>query len=92
MATNDKGTALNNDGFGSTYGGTQNPDGKAPDGYQKPQQGKASDKDTVSFGGEYRDDSSYGDQEQNPESAAGEKGESAGSDARGSGVSKGTKR
>ncbi len=91
MATTDSGTDNNKKGgLGSTYGGTQSSDPKAPDGYQKPK-GKMSDESTAAFGGEYADDSSYGDKEQNPDTAAGEKG-SAGTDARGSGVSKGSGR
>ena len=85
MATTDSGTDNNKKGgLGSTYGGTQSADSKAPDGYQKPKD-EMSDEHTAAFGSEYADDSSYGDKEPNPESAAGDKG-SAETDARGSGV------
>lgn len=89
-AQNNGGTAANRGGKGSTYGGTQSPDPDAPDGYQQPQAGKDAEntdqqKDTT-LGDEYSDDSSYGQQEPSPETAAGEKGNTAGTDARGSAI------
>ncbi len=91
MSTNkDSGTSANRSGLGSTFGGTQSPDPNAPDGYQKPQAGKDADntdqEKATDMGDEYADDSSYGKKEQSPEAAAGEKGDQAPSDARGSGV------
>jgi len=89
-SNNDSGTSANSSGKGSTYAGTQSPDPNAPDGYQKPQEGKDArnsdqEKDTK-LGNEYADDSSYGAKEQSPETAAGEKGDEAETDARGSGI------
>jgi hypothetical protein len=77
-------------GKGSVYGGTQSPDPDKPDGYQKPQAGKDAGntdqrKDTE-LGEEYDDNSSYGRPEGDPGTAAGEKGDTAGTDARGSGI------
>lgn len=90
MTSNDSGTNANHAAKGSTYGGTQSPDPDAPDGYQKPKAGKDAGntdqhKDTE-LGGEYTGDSSYGQQEESPGTAAGEKGNNAETDARGSGI------
>lgn len=88
MEQNKKGTATNNEGQGSTYAGTQSPDPQAPDGYQPPRPGEdAGNTDQTpkqNLGSEYRDDSSYGAEEQDPASSAGQKGESAGDNAAGS--------
>ena len=90
MTSNDGDTPTNRAGKGSTYGGTQSPDPDAPDGYQKPQNGKDAGntdqhKDTE-LGEEYSDDSSYGQQEENPGTAAGEQGTNTKTEARGSGI------
>lgn len=83
-------TTPNRGGTGSTYGGTQSPDPDAPDGYQKPAAGKDADNTDqakgTELGDEYDDQSSYGGQESSPDTAAGEKGEDADTDAAGSGV------
>ena len=89
-STNDSGTSAKSSGKGSTYAGTQSPDPNAPDGYQKPQEGKDAqnsdqEKDTH-LGDEYAEDSSYGAKEKSPDTAAGEKGGDAETDARGSGI------
>ena len=90
MATNDSGTSANREGKGSTYGGTQSPDANAPDGYQKTQGGQDADNTdkakATKLGDEYADDSSYGQREASPDTAAGAKGNNAETDARGSGV------
>jgi hypothetical protein len=90
MDTQDSGTAANRGGKGSTYGGTQTPEPDAPDGYQNPKPGKdaknTDQRSRTELGEEYADDSSYGKEEDTPSTAAGEKGDSAGTDARGSAI------
>ena len=90
MNTHDSGTAANRDGKGSTYGGTQSPDPNAPDGYQKPKPGEDAEntdqQKITDLGDEYAGDSSYGEEEASPGTAAGEKGNDAGTDAGGSGA------
>jgi len=90
MENHDSGTAGNRGGKGSTYGGTQSPDPDAPDGYQKPKAGEDADytdqQKSTTLGDEYADDSSYGNEEPSPDTAGGEKGQNAGTDAAGSGV------
>jgi len=58
-------SATDRGGIGSTYGGTQSPDPKAPDGNQKPsdrdqqvREGKTDKHEGL--GDEYQSDSSYG--------------------------------
>lgn len=90
MEENNKGTATNKDGQGSTYAGTQSPDPNAPDAYQKPKPGKDADNTDQTphdkLGAEYDDDSSYGDQESDPASSASRKTETDGDNAAGSPV------
>ena len=84
MATS-KGTATNDDGNGSTYGGTQTPKANAPDGYQQPAEAdKEITKNTEqpafdTPGGEYDSPDDAGDKKDNAEIAAGDnKKESSG--------------
>jgi len=74
MENNKKGTATNRDGMGSTYAGTQTPNAKDPDGYQRPKatdtdeekedttDPKDSKSDNETLGSEYHEPDSYGDQ------------------------------
>lgn len=90
MERTNKGTSTDMDGKGSTYAGTQSPDPQAPDGYQSPKTGQDAENTDQTppeeLGAEYDNDSSYGDKESDPASAAGNKGESAGDNAAGSPV------
>ena len=87
MSTTESGTSTNNNGKGSTYAGTQSADPKAPDGYQTPRSGEDADSANQTppdrLGAEYHNDSSYGEKENDPASAAGSKKESDGEDAAG---------
>lgn len=90
MSTEKSGTSTNKDGKGSTYAGTQSADPAAPDGYQTPRAGEDADSTDQTppdkLGAEYDNDSSYGDREPDPASAAGEKGTTEGDNAAGSPV------
>lgn len=71
MEDNKKGTATNRDGIGSTYAGTQTPNPKDPDGYQRPKKTAADEADKAAseqehpdaedLGSEYHEPDSYGE-------------------------------